>query len=79
MATPYNHKAIEKKWRENWAANKKGITNADDRKELENEYNKKLIEQTKEEALRTMAKDASVDIIKDIEEFTRSKSNIFKG
>ena len=21
MATPYNHKAIEKKWRENWAAN----------------------------------------------------------
>jgi len=21
MATPYNHKAIEKKWRENWAKN----------------------------------------------------------
>ena len=21
MATPYNHKAIEKKWREHWAAN----------------------------------------------------------
>lgn len=21
MATPYNHKEIEKKWRDNWAAN----------------------------------------------------------
>lgn len=33
MATPYNHKAIEKKWRENWEKNPVNVKSDENGKE----------------------------------------------